>query len=84
MRKILNLNINDVFYENFELNNIKDLNLIITNNSNISGLNVTIPFKERVISYLDEIDEEAKIGSVNVIKFHNNKLSGFNTDYLGF
>ena len=84
-KKFSNLNINDASYENFELNNIKDLNLIITNNSNISGLNVTIPFKERVISYLDEIDEEAKkIGSVNVIKFHNNKLSGFNTDYLGF
>lgn len=84
-KKFSNLNIDDASYENFELNNINDLNKIIANNSSITGLNVTIPYKEKVISYLDEIDEEAKkIGSVNVIKFYNKKLIGFNTDYLGF
>ena len=84
-KKFSNLNINDSSYDNFELRNIRELSKIISNNSLLAGLNVTIPYKEKVISYLDEIDEEAKnIGSVNVIKFQNKKLIGFNTDHLGF
>jgi shikimate dehydrogenase len=50
-----------------------------------AGLNVTIPFKESVIPYLDEIDEEAEnIGAVNVITFRNGKTKGYNTDAWGF
>ena len=48
------------------------------------GINVTIPYKETVIKYLDEIDEVAKeIGAVNAIANINGKLKGYNTDYYG-
>ena len=51
----------------------------------ISGLNVTIPYKESIINYLDELDASAvSIGSVNVVKVFENKLIGYNTDYIGF
>ena len=55
----------------------------------IKGLNVTIPYKEKVIPFLDELSEEAKsIGAVNVIKVHQQenkiRLKGFNTDVIGF
>jgi len=50
-----------------------------------SGINITIPYKESIIPYLDEISKEAKaIGSVNTVKFTGNKAIGFNTDYFGF
>ena len=49
------------------------------------GLNVTIPYKEEIIPYLDELDEVAKeIGAVNTIVFKNEKLKGYNTDAFGF
>lgn len=52
---------------------------------NIHGLNVTIPYKEKVIGFLDKISSEAKlIGAVNTIKVEDNKLLGFNTDGEGF
>jgi len=51
----------------------------------LSGLNVTIPYKQQVIPLLDELDETAKaIGAVNVIKFSNGKLIGYNSDVIGF
>ncbi len=50
-----------------------------------SGLNVTIPYKEEVIPFLDELSDEASaIGAVNVIDFRNSKLIGHNTDAFGF
>lgn len=50
-----------------------------------SGINVTIPYKETVIPYLDEIDAHAeKIGAVNTIVNRNGKLYGYNTDFYGF
>ncbi len=53
--------------------------------SDFKGLNVTIPYKEKVISYLDEVDEAARtIGAVNVIKNDRGHLTGFNTDWVGF
>ena len=49
------------------------------------GFNVTIPYKEKVIPYLDKIDKEAKIiGAVNTVKIHKGKLFGYNTDGKGF
>jgi shikimate dehydrogenase len=52
---------------------------------NIFGLNVTIPYKEKVITFLDKVSSEAKlIGAVNTIKVDDNKLLGFNTDGEGF
>ena len=52
---------------------------------NFKGINVTIPYKQTVIAYLDELSNEAKrIGAVNTIKNQNGKLIGYNTDYFGF
>jgi shikimate dehydrogenase len=51
----------------------------------LCGLNVTLPYKEQVLQYLDELDPVAKkIGAVNVIKIQNGKLKGFNTDSDAF
>ena len=52
---------------------------------NFAALNVTIPYKETVIPYLDEIDPHAKaIGAVNTIVNRNGRLCGYNTDFYGF
>lgn len=74
------------FYENFDIESIDELPKIFLENKNLKGLNVTIPYKETIIPYLDAIDEEAKtIGAVNTIKIsEDNMLTGFNTDYFGF
>ncbi|MFC2170088.1 shikimate dehydrogenase [Acidobacteriota bacterium] len=49
------------------------------------GLNVTVPYKEKIIPFLDELNHDAKkIGAVNVIRNNNGRLKGYNTDYLGF
>lgn len=60
----------DATYLNFEIPNIKDLKTVLKDNPELNGLNVTIPYKEQVIPYLDDLDEDARlIGAVNVIKF---------------
>ena len=52
---------------------------------NVQGFNVTIPYKIKIMNYLDEISKEAKlIGAVNTVKNENGKLIGYNTDGLGF
>lgn len=52
---------------------------------NIKGSNVTIPYKEEVIKYLDEVSSEGKrIGAINTISLMDKKLYGYNTDYYGF
>ena len=76
-------------YLNFEIPDIGDLMEVVAEYPNLSGLNVTIPYKEQVLPYLDEIDEDAKkIGAVNVIKFIRKKDSlkfkGYNSDIIGF
>jgi len=56
-----------------------------TRTSDIIGLNVTIPFKENVIPFLDDLAPEVKIiGAVNVIHNSEGRLKGYNTDYIGF
>ena len=71
-------------YLNFDLIDIKQI-YKLTKEFNLSGLNVTIPYKESIIQFLDETDSKAKqIGAVNTIKFFNNKMIGYNTDYIGF
>ena len=82
-QKFKNDKIDNCEYLNFDINQISDFKKI--NLSNINGLNVTIPYKEKIVEYLDEIDESVKnIGAVNTIKILKNKLIGYNTDYLGF
>ncbi|MCZ4409666.1 shikimate dehydrogenase [Cryomorphaceae bacterium 1068] len=71
-------------YENFELAEIEEVAKLLSIEQ-LSGLNVTIPYKEAVIPFLDEIDPTAKeVGSVNTIKFKNGKTIGYNTDVIGF
>jgi shikimate dehydrogenase len=76
-------------YLNFEISSIKEVKTILKNQPNLKGLNVTIPYKEQVIPYLDQLSDNAKlIGAVNVIKLDRNKgkvkLTGFNSDIIGF
>lgn len=73
-------------YENFEFKTIHEFSELIKNRKNIQGLNVTIPYKEEIIPFLDKVNKIAKIiGAVNTIKFtKKGKLIGYNTDYYGF
>ncbi|RLD28705.1 MAG: shikimate dehydrogenase [Bacteroidetes bacterium] len=73
-------------YQNFDIKSIDKILDIVKSNQDLIGLNVTIPYKEAVIPYLDKLDSKAeKIGAVNTIKIaKDGKLSGYNTDYYGF
>lgn len=74
-------------YINFDIQSIDEFQALINKNKNeLSGMNVTIPYKQEVINCLNEIDNEAlEIGAVNTIKFTSEgKLKGFNTDVYGF
>ncbi len=77
-------------YVNFEIPSIADFPKVIAANPTLCGLNVTIPYKQQVIPYLDEIDSDAAaIGAVNVVKFIREKgkglrLKGYNSDIIGF
>jgi shikimate dehydrogenase len=74
----------DCKYKNFDLESIEKFSHIFDTKT-ISGLNVTIPYKETVIPYLNALDSEAEaIGAVNTIQIKNNKLIGYNTDHYGF
>ncbi len=70
-------------YSNFELNDIAEIQSLF--DQNLSGLNVTFPYKESVIPFLDRLDDSAaQIGAVNVIAFENGEKVGYNTDAYGF
>lgn len=73
-------------YKNFDIPTIDDFPGIIKSNSHLAGLNVTIPYKEKIIPFLDGLDPEAReIGAVNTIKFEKDgSLTGYNTDHYGF
>ncbi len=79
----------DSTYDNFEIDNISKFPEIIKNNPELIGLNVTIPYKEQIIPFLDDLNESAKeIGAVNTVKIVRTGsevyLKGFNTDTYGF
>lgn len=84
--KFIKEGITDISYENFDIPSIEDFSKIIQNNTDLIGLNVTIPYKESVIPFLDSLSAEAeKIGAVNTIKITSDKkLMGHNTDFVGF
>lgn len=73
-------------YENFELSEISEFTQILTDNPNLKGLNVTIPYKESIIPYLDDLSTKVlEIGAVNTIRISKKgKLKGYNTDWYGF
>ncbi len=77
--------VEDCRYENFQLTSIAELPGIIKDNPDLEGLNVTIPYKESVLSFLDERNELVRdTGACNCIKIMNGRLIGFNTDVIGF
>jgi len=76
-------------YVNFEIESIAQLPHLIGSNPDLMGINVTIPYKEQVIKFIDHIDKEAaEIKAVNTIKIHRYgrhiSLYGYNTDICGF
>lgn len=83
--KFLKENITNCSYENYDLQSVKDFKKIIKDNA-IKGFNVTIPYKEDIMEFINKIDPIAKkIGAINTIKIHNkNIIEGYNTDYIGF
>lgn len=77
--------IQDCLYESFELSSIEELPSLIASHPDLEGLNVTIPYKEEVLSYLDAKNEVVEaIGACNCIRISQQKLIGFNTDVIGF
>ncbi|MGH2642449.1 MAG: shikimate dehydrogenase family protein [Chitinophagaceae bacterium] len=75
----------DCHYENYPLPSVDLFLGLIKQTENMEGLNITIPYKESVISHLDYLDPEAeKIHAVNCIHINNGKSTGFNTDIIGF
>ena len=76
----------DTIYENFDIQSLEEFPTILKNNPDLKGMNVTIPYKETIIPYLDTLSEKAyKIGAVNVIRFtKKGNLKGYNSDWYGF
>jgi shikimate dehydrogenase len=76
----------DAHYELFPLENIEEINALKKEQENLIGLNVTIPYKESIIPFLDEISEQAQaIGAVNTIAcLADGRWKGYNTDAFGF
>jgi shikimate dehydrogenase len=75
----------NALYENFPLADINELPSILSRTPHLEGLNVTIPYKQSVIPFIDTIsDIMHETGACNCIRIRNNKLQGFNTDVTGF
>ena len=71
-------------YSIFDLNEIDEVKNLFSA-PDLAGFNVTIPYKEKIIDYLDELSDEAKnIGAVNCVLIENGKKTGYNTDAFGF
>ena len=87
--KFIRENISDSYYNLYPLESLQSFHTFIKNNSNLHGLNITIPYKKEILSYIDEVDEIAlKVKAVNTIKIkrEGGKIltKGFNTDIFGF
>jgi shikimate dehydrogenase len=87
--KFKNENISGCVYDNYPIESIDLLPSLIKSNPELIGLNVTIPYKEQVIPFVDKIDEKAlNIGAINTLKIIRNgedfKIEGYNTDCYGF
>ncbi len=85
-KKFENEGIQNTTYDNFDIESIDRFPSIIKNTEGLKGLNVTIPYKQEVMPFLDKINKKAKeIGAVNTIKItKKGKLVGYNTDCYGF
>ncbi|MBC6365477.1 shikimate dehydrogenase [Algoriphagus sp. AK58] len=72
-------------FDLYEIPQIEDFLAVVEKNPELQGMAVTIPYKEQVIPFLDELDPACKtIGAVNCIRIKEGKKTGFNTDYIGF
>ncbi len=85
-KKFKRLHFDNCEYSNFDMETIKEFPKLIASTKKLKGINVTIPYKEEIIPYLDKMSKTAQlIGAVNTIKITKNKtLKGYNTDYYGF
>jgi shikimate dehydrogenase len=83
-KKFCKEQLSDCQYLNFEIEDISILRDIVKRN-NLNGVNITIPFKEKVIPFLDKLSKDASdIGAVNTIEIKGEKFIGHNTDFFGF
>jgi shikimate dehydrogenase len=87
--KFLQIGIENAVYHAFPLQSINELHELLTNNPGLTGLNVTIPYKNQVIPFLNELDPAAQlVNAVNTIHItksgDRNYLKGYNTDVIGF
>jgi len=74
----------DATFDNYEIATIEEVKALF-DSANLTGLTVTIPYKEAIIPFLDELSETAlQIGAVNVVEFRDGKTIGHNTDAFGF
>ncbi len=80
-------NISDYIYRNFELTDIRLFSELIQTNPDLIGLNVTIPYKEKILAYVDELSPEVRaVGATNTLVIHpqSKKITAYNTDIYGF
>lgn len=85
--KFLNQGLTNHEYLNFDIERIQDFSKIIQEfGFSLKGFNVTIPYKQEIFKFLDDIDDTAKlVGAVNTVKYNNKgKLIGYNSDVVGF
>ena len=75
----------DACYENFDVDNLEALRTLLQQHPDLCGVNVTIPYKEAILPYLDILDPvAAEVGAVNTVKvMGNGQLKGYNTDVIG-
>ncbi len=72
-------------FDLYEIPQIRDFEQVLEENPELEGMSVTIPYKQEVIPFLNELDPAcAAIGAVNCIRIRDGKRKGFNTDYIGF
>lgn len=84
-QKFLENNLQDYKYENFELEAITELPVLLREQPGLLGFNVTIPYKQAIVPFLAYQDEIVKdTGACNCVKIINGALHGFNTDVKGF
>jgi shikimate dehydrogenase len=83
--KFLREGIKDCAFENFPLKNIEEVKHLIADHPQLEGFAVTIPYKKKIIRFLDEGTEAVRqMVACNCVKIDNGRLKGFNTDVIGF
>jgi shikimate dehydrogenase len=83
--KFRSLGLKDHIYKIFQIENMSEFKNLLQFEPEIEGLNVTIPYKEQVLPFVNELSSEAtEIGAINCIKIHERKFTGYNTDCFGF